>query len=309
MSSSGYPASQIGIQEHGKSPMFRPTRLLTLPFLMGTLIAQTAPTTQTPAPSAAARKEAADPLLDLPPLPESRVTLLGGTLAQLDPVRDRLIVQPFGEKKNKKMQVSFDSRTRLFFNGAPVRQDELKAGQRVYVDTMLNGDKVFAKTIWIETAPAEGDAQGQVVSHEGNNLVVRDELSSQPAEFHLSPSTVISQGKETATAADLTPGSLVSLTFSRQPGARVLQHISLLARPGATFSFFGKVTFIDLSQHLLAIDNQTDNKSYQISVAGLPDNLLRTLHEGTTVGVSAVFDGGRYVARTIEPAATANESD
>jgi hypothetical protein len=293
--------------------MYRYLRLLALPVLLGTLAAQTQPEQSNPSqapasPSAAAIKENRDPLLDLPPLPKARVTLLGGTLTQMDPVQDRLTVQVFGGKKTR---VDFDPRTHFFFNGSPVNQDQLKAGQRVYVDTMLNGDKVFAKSVWIETAPAEGDAQGQVVSYEpqDNTLVVRDELSSQPAQFRLSPSTTISQGKETGAASDLTPGSLVSLTFSRDQSGRVLQHISLLAKPGATFSFFGNITFIDLAQRVLAIDNQTDSKTYQISVAGLPDNLLRTLHEGTTVGISAVFDGGHYIARTIEPAAKSGESD
>lgn len=287
-------------------------RLLAFALLAGTLMAQSQPGSsapdQNPARSAAATKENRDPLLDLPPLPKTRVTLLGGTLTQLDPVRDQLVVHAFGGHKTR---IDFDPRTHFFFNGTPVGQNDLKAGQRVYVDTMLNGDKVFAKSVWIETAPAQGDAQGQVVSYqpEENTLVVRDELSSLPAQFHLSPATTITQGEEKVPAADLTPGALVSLTFSRDQGQRVLQNISLLARPGATFSFFGNVTFVDLARHVIAIDNQTDNKSYQISVAGLPDTLLRTVHEGATVGISAVFDGGQYVARTIEPVARASDKN
>jgi hypothetical protein len=284
--------------------MYRHIRLLAFSVLVGSLVAQTPQPSPRQATSSTptASKESRDPLLDLPPLPKERVTLLGGILSQLDPVRDQLIVHAFG---GKKMRLDFDPRTRFFYNGTPVSQNELKTGQRVYVDTMLNGHKVFAKSVWIETAPAQGEVQGQVVSYEPqeNTLVVRDELSAQPAQFHISPSTTITEGKETGSASDLTPGSLVSLTFNPDQSGRVLQHISLLAKPGAAFSFFGNITFIDLAQRVLAIDNQTDSKTYQISVAGLPENLLRTLHEGTTVGVSAVFDGGHYVARTIEPAA------
>src|SRR5439155_3638615 len=170
--------------------------------------AKTSSTTAAPA--------AHDPLLDLPPLPKNKVSLIGGTVAKLDPIQNQVTVQTFGGKQ--KMRLGFDVRTRFFRDGQASNQRELKPGQRVYVDTQLEGTRIFAKTIWIETQSPVGDARGQVMSYDSGvgTLTLRDELSAQPAKFHLAPNTVVRQDKETRSVADLRPGSLVSLTFGAQ---------------------------------------------------------------------------------------------
>jgi len=73
-----------------------------------------------------------------------------------------------------------------------------------------------------------------------------------------------------------------------------------LAQPGSSFSFFGKVTYVDLSRRLIAIANQPDSKTYDIYLEALPMSALRDVRQGSEVGISAVFDGSRYVARSIE---------
>jgi hypothetical protein len=242
-----------------------------------------------------------DPLLDLPPLPKNKVSLIGGTVAKLDPIHNQVTVQTFGGKQ--KMRLGFDVRTRFFRDGQASNQRELKPGQRVYVDTMLEGTKVFAKAIWIETQAPVGDARGQVVSYDSGagTLTLRDELSAEPTSFHLDPKTVVRQDKETRSVADLKPGSLVSLTFGVQGRERgAVREINVLAQPGSSFSFFGKITYIDLSRRLIAIANQPDSKTYDIYLEALPTSVLRDVHQGSEVGVSAVFDGSRYVARSIE---------
>jgi len=155
-----------------------------------------------------------DPLLDLPPLPKKKVSLIGGTVAKLDPIQNQVTVQTFGGKQ--KMRLGFDVRTRFFRDGQASNQRELKAGQRVYVDTQLEGTRIFAKTIWIETQAPVGDARGQVISYDrgAGTLTLRDELSAEPSKFHLDPTTVVRQDKETRSVADLKPGSLVSITFA-----------------------------------------------------------------------------------------------
>src|SRR5438067_11637106 len=109
--------------------------------------------TTTPAatnsPSPAARRENRDPLLDLPELPKGKVTLIGGTVKSLDEIMNKMTVQPFGSKQ--KMQVAFDTRTDFFQDGRPISYKSIREGQRVYLDTMLNGSTVFAKKIWIQT--------------------------------------------------------------------------------------------------------------------------------------------------------------
>src|SRR5438876_8083454 len=50
------------------------------------------PTAETAPPTA----DIPDPLLDVPPLPKGKVTLVGGTVADIDRIRDRVVTQPFG---------------------------------------------------------------------------------------------------------------------------------------------------------------------------------------------------------------------
>jgi hypothetical protein len=264
-----------------------------------------AKTSSTPAPPAAH-----DPLLDLPPLPKKKVSLIGGTVAKLDPIQNQVTVQTFGGKQ--KMRFGFDVRTRFFRDGQASNQRELKPGQRVYVDTQLDGTRMFAKTIWIETQAPVGDARGQVMGYNSGDgtLTLRDELSAQPTKFHVDRSTVVRQEKETRSVADLKQGSLISLTFGSQGREHgTVQEINILAQPGSSFSFFGKITFVDLSRRLIAIANDPDSKTYDIYLEALPTSVLRDVHQGSEVGISAVFDGSHYVARSIELAPSAPSSD
>jgi hypothetical protein len=172
----------------------------------------------------------------------------------------------------------------------------------VYLDTMLDGSKVFAKQIWINTAPATGSGRGQVMAYDPGTgeLTLRDELSARPAKFHLDPSTVVRSGNEKASASDLQPGALVTLNFGPQQGKfDTVREVDILAKPGATFSFFGPITYLDLSRRLIAVDNRPDNKNYEIYLETIPMGEVRKLHEGSIVGIKAVFDGQNYVAHEI----------
>lgn len=255
---------------------------------------------QTPA----AQRENYDPLLDLPPLPHNKVTLMGGTVTGLDEVMNHMIFQPFGQKS--KMHVSFDTRTRFYRDGQPISYKEIKQGQRVYLDTMLNGSKVFAKSIWIQSSADSGIGRGQIEAFDPqhNVLTVRDELSSQSVKMNLTPSTVIRNADRTASTADLVPGALVSLSFGPQ---RELREVTLSAKPGSTFTFAGRLTYLDLSRKLIAIDNSSDRLKYDISIAAVPINVVRQLHEGDNISVLTVFDGSRYDARRIDLPASANQ--
>jgi len=195
--------------------------------------------------------------------------------------------------------VAFDTRTDFFQDGKPISYKSIREGQRVYLDTMLNGSTVFAKKIWIQSAADSGIGRGQVVEYnpERKILTVRDELSNQPVKMQVTPTTVMKKGDATATAADLVPGTLVSMSFGPQ---RELRELTLLARPGTTFVFAGRITYLDMSRKLIAIDNRTDNKKYDVSVDAIAPSVLRQLHEGSEVNVSAVFDGTGYAARSIE---------
>jgi hypothetical protein len=253
--------------------------------------------------SAAAERENYDPLLDLPPLPRNQVTLIGGTVVRLDEIMNRMVVQPFGGKQ--KMNVAFDTRTHFYQDGKPITEREIKQGQRIYLDTMLNGSKVFAKTIWIQTAVESGVGQGQIIDFdEGQQvLTVRDELSSRPLKMRLSSGTVIRKGEQPASRIDLVQGALVALTFGPQ---LEVQQVTVLATPGTAFTFSGRVTYVDMSRKMIAIDNRSDRQKYDVSVNAIPQSVLRQVREGSEVSLSAVFDGNQYDARSLTPATAAS---
>lgn len=273
---------------------------------MGWAQSQSAPNSQPPGTrpaSAAAERENYDPLLDLPPLPHNEVTLIGGTVVRLDEIMNRMVVQPFGGKQ--KMNVAFDTRTHFYQDGKAITEREIKQGQRIYLDTMLNGNKVFAKTIWIQTAVESGVGQGQIIDFDDEKqvLTVRDELSSQPLKMRLSSGTVIRKGEQTASRSDLVQGALVALTFGPQ---REVQQVTVLATPGTAFTFSGRVTYVDMSRKMIAIDNRSDRKKYDVSVNAIPQSVLRQVREGSEISLSAVFDGNQYDARSLTPAAAAS---
>jgi hypothetical protein len=231
------------------------------------------------------------------------VTLIGGTVVRLDEIMNRMVVQPFGGKQ--KMNVAFDTRTHFYQDGKPITEREIKQGQRIYLDTMLNGNKVFAKTIWIQTAVESGVGQGQIIDFDDGKqvLTVRDELSSQPLKMRLSSGVVIRKGEQPASKSDLVQGALVALTFGPQ---REVQQVTVLATPGTAFTFSGRVTYVDMSRKMIAIDNRSDRKKYDVSVNAIPQSVLRQVREGSEISLSAVFDGNQYDARSLTPAAAAS---
>jgi len=214
-----------------------------------------------PAVAGPARPHGYDPLLDLPALPSARVTLIGGTVTNLKKVMNQMAFQPFGTKKE--MRVHFDTRTRFYRDSAPITERDIRQGQRVYLDTMLNGDRVFAKTIWIRSTAEEGSSRGQIsqIDLARNSVTVREELSDQAVKLQISPTTSVRRGDQQASLSDLTVGALVALKFGPQ---RQISEISLLATPGSVFTFAGQVTYLDLSRRLIAIANRSDNNNYDV---------------------------------------------
>jgi hypothetical protein len=254
-----------------------------------------------PAKPRAVAREDYDPLLDPPPLPHNRVTLMGGTVTKVSEIQNRITVKPFGGKQ--RLRMDFDMRTHIFLDGQAGSGRDLKVGQRVYLDTMQNGSQVFAKNIWIRTGYGNGNARGQILDYDSraNVLTLRDEVASQPVHFRLDPAAVIHNGSQTGSLADLKPGSLVEVSFdSGKSHSGVVRELSLLATPGSSFTFLGTITYIDLSQKLISVANQNDGKNYDIYLESLPSSILQSLHEGSEAAVSALFDGRRYVAQKVD---------
>ena len=237
-------------------------------------------------------------LPDLPPLPKQKATLVGGTLDRIDLVRDSVTVRLFG---GGKASFLFDTRTQVFRGGKPVTVADLHEGERVYLDTILDGSDEFARTMRLSTAHATGTGQGVVVKirRDRSAVILRDALSPNSVEVRLGPSTRVSQAGRTVPIYALVPGSLISLSFNSVPGAgNTATEIAILAQPGISYTFSGQVVHIDLRTGLLVLNSSTDRKTYEVYLAaGMnPDENLRP---GANVTVIANFDGERYVVHTI----------
>jgi hypothetical protein len=239
-------------------------------------------------------------LPDLPPLSKSKVTLIGGTIEKLDRVRDQLTVRPFGN--GGRMKILFDARTRVYRDGQMTSPTDLKKGDRVYVDTILNGNVVFARNIRFNANTAQGQSQGSVVSYNADRgeLLVRDALSPQPMRVRLNSSTRVLQGERTASASELEPGTLVAVKFDSESNGRdVAREISVLALPGATFTFAGELVAVNLRSGILVLNSVTDHKTYDINFDPSKFAVDDNWRQGTDVSVQTRFDGTRYTAQNV----------
>jgi hypothetical protein len=255
------------------------------------------------ASSAAAERErsGADPLLDLPRLPDAKMTVIGGTVTKLDRVRDRLVLRPFGSKDD--MRIAFDLRTKITQSGVVASLKDIHPGSRVYADTMLNGDQIFARNIRIEGGQVQGDARGQVVAYDAARglLSLREQVSPEPVKLRITPTTQVQISKKPASIAEVRPGALVVVDFvPGGEGMEQAQQVRVLANPGEAFKFVGRITFVDMRSKRFAIANQSDNETYDLVLGPVPSQVARSLREGQNAIVSAVFNGQAYEAHEIE---------
>ena len=237
-------------------------------------------------------------LPELPPTPHANATLIGGTISKLDRVRDRVVVSVFG---GGQMTIYFDPRTNVYRAGKEASVVDLQQGDRVYLDTILDGTMVFARTIRLGSPTASGESQGVIVKYrpERNELTLRDSLSPSSVQVRVDSNTHFIQDGRPVSANVLVTGTLVSITFSPQGGGHSLaRQVSILARPGQHFRFSGQVVHLDLRTGLLVVKSSTDNKTYDIylSPSMNPDE---NLHNGATVTADTDFDGSRYTARNL----------
>jgi hypothetical protein len=251
-------------------------------------------------PSSAATEEgASDPFLDTPPLPNGPVTLIGGTVRSIDHIRDHMTVVPFG---GKPLKMNFDERTHIYRDGIETTFMGISKGDRVYVDTQLDRAKgdVFARNVHVVTEMHAADAKGQIVAVRDGTITLQDELSGQPVSFQVDSSTKVKEKKNTGSQADLIPGALVALQFAPgQSNRRILKEVSILAKPGDAFRFFGQVTHLDLSRGVLAVRNLADDQTYEIAFDPAATPATSLLRIGTQVVVNASFNGHGYRATDI----------
>jgi hypothetical protein len=265
--------------------------------------APAAPAASEPADAADATPEhVVDPaslLPAVPALPPQKASLIGGTVEKMDRVRDELTIRVFG---GGKMKIAFDPRTKILRNGDPALPSDLRRGDHVSIDTILNNGTVFARNIRLTTS-IPGESQGTVVGyHDGSReLDVRDRLSPRVIKLRLSAQTrIIDQGK-TASASELVRGTLVSIKFGPQrEGHNTVQEITVLAVPGRNFTFVGHVTNLDLHAGLIVLTSATDGKTYEIYFDPSEVKLEDTVAQSADITVVTRFDGNRYVAHSVK---------
>jgi hypothetical protein len=250
-------------------------------------------------------------LLEPPPLPKTKPTLIGGTAARVDHIRNQLTIQPFGG--GQKIKMFIDERTHIYRDGEETTVLGIRKNDRVYADTMLDGSRVFAKNVRVETHTGVAEVRGQVtaVNRESGTVTVRDELSSQPVTIAVGSGTQYSASKGSANSNDLQPGSLVDVQFA--PGKDkhdLAQEVILLAKPGDTYVFSGVVTNIDLRGSTLALENRSDEQTYELHFDQSAVDDKSKLKVGSEVTAHVVFNGKQYNANDLQlQAANADSSE
>jgi hypothetical protein len=261
--------------------------------------ANASPTVQVDGKPVASPAAPPDPLLDVPPLPTGKVSLIGGTVKNLDRVRNRFVVQAFG---GQQVRISFDERTHIYRDGVETTQLGLRKGDRVYVDTMLDGTRVFARNVRVQTGARAADSAGQVVSVNARkgSITLWDRLAAQPVTFQVDQKTSFTLDQRPASFKDLKPGAIVAVKFApERPNRGLAREIAIFAAPGMQFTFVGKVTNLDLRLGTLSLENQTDGKTYDLSFSPARVDKMELLGVGSQVTVIATFEASGYRADTV----------
>jgi hypothetical protein len=233
------------------------------------------------------------------PLPKNKVALIGGVVKSIDQVRNRMTLQIFGAGK---MKLIFDQRTHFDRNGVETNQLAVKTGDRVYVDTQLANGKIFARNVHLRTAQGIASANGQVISYnpKTGDVSMRDQISQRPVNFRVTQTTVIKTRDSEGSPGLLQPNALIAVRLSAAPGNRsVADEVDVVASPGAQFTFYGTLSHLDLRLGMLAVDNKSDNRIYDIRFVPAQIGMTDALTVGADVAVVATFNGENYTAKSV----------
>ena len=244
-------------------------------------------------------------LPNLPALPTNKATLIGGTISNLDRVRDQIVLRAFG---GRSIKVLYDGRTHIWTDGTQATTRDLNIGQKAYIDTILDGDTIFAKNIRVLSHGTAGESQGQIISFDRtrDQLTLNDALSSKSFVVRIMPGTKVMNNDQEVSINALQPGSLVALQFHPEGNGIAAQQITILAAPGTNFTFVGKVIFLDLHRGIVALMDPRDKKNYEVHFDPNTVHITGDLHVDSDVTVQASFDGTQYATNGITVSPSSN---
>lgn len=285
----------------------RPDRFSCIVVCLGTvsfLIGAHAQTSSRPARPCDTLPVVANPdALDLPTLPKTQVSLIGGIVTRLDPVRDRMTLRVFG---GRDVTISFDVRTCVTQGETLASMRDVRPGMRVYADTILNDGRVFAKAVRVSTIAPLGETQGQITGYEADRRIlrVRDAISSRDFDLQITGNTDIRSNGQAVPVGELRSGALVKVVFkSGLEGANLAEKIAVLAQPGGTFTFSGRILSIDLRNGYMTLVEPDSQNTFEVGLDSIPMAARNQLKESAEVTVRARFDGSKYQAESVEPIA------
>jgi hypothetical protein len=115
---------------------------------------------------------------------------LGGEIRKVDPVRDELILEVFGQRS---MKILFDERTEVYLDEKAISPSELSPANHASIQTVLDGTDVYALSIHMLSRLSEGEYQGRVVNYnpDTREVTVSAVLSSQPIRFLVPANTFV----------------------------------------------------------------------------------------------------------------------
>lgn len=243
---------------------------------------------------------APDALLAPPPAPKGKVSLIGGTVRNMDQIRNRMELNIFG---GGKMKFFFDERSHFYRDGVEGTQLAVKKGDRVYVDSQLDQGKIFARKVHVQSERPVGAASGQVLAYNprSGELTLNEPISSRPLYFRVTKETTFRRGDQPGSVADLRRNAIVKVSFRPVPGNRAeVREVELVAVPGTRFQFYGKLTHLDLRSGIMGIENQSDSRLYEVHFRPTPQTVTDDLVIGAQLNIIAIFTGKDYSAESIQ---------
>ena len=242
-----------------------------------------------------------------PPLPNARVALIGGTVKEIDPIRNRMKVKIFG---GNDMKVWFDNRSRVTSNGENILPTKIKKGDRVYLDTQNIHGTFFARQVQVNNRTVPGEVKGRVTDFDpqSGKLRIFDNLSGTELALLVTPETNIKLRDAAADRTRIQTGTFLSARYQPGRGANKADEIQVIVAPGESFRFVGVVRNLDLKSGFVSIENRSDNTIYELRAT--PDDMrAQNLTIGADVDVQAQFDGNDYVVQSLKRLESTSPSD